>query len=131
MKVSAQGNLFAQASNNSLWYVYLDFGWYPAGGSVPVGPIPIEVTLSTNLRTDITTITPLGTVISAISVKMSDSSVFSGSLSVGGPVLGISGSNVVLSSHPSISSNAYFVTATVGSVAVGSGASRIGLLVSS
>jgi len=51
--MSAQGNLFAQASNNSLWYAYLNFDWYPAGASVTPGPIPLEATLSVNLRPDL------------------------------------------------------------------------------
>jgi len=137
LKVSAQGNLFAQASNNSLWYAYLNFNWYPAGASVTAGPIPLEANLSVNLRTDLHTTTKIGTVVATISVKMSDGSPFSGSMSVAGgsPFVGVSGSApdyaLVTVGAPAIGSFGFTVTATQNGVATSSGASVIGILVSS
>ena len=97
LKVSSQGNLFAQASNNRLWYAYLNFDWYPAGASATAGPIPLEANLSANLRTDLRTTTSIGTVVATISVKMSNGSPFAGTMSVAGgsTYVGVSGRRLI------------------------------------
>jgi hypothetical protein len=139
MKVSAQGNLFAQSHSNGLWYVWLNFTWQPAGATVPVGPIPMETNLAQTLRTDITTSTPRGTLVSTISVKMSDGSLFAGTMAVnnqGGPVfVGISGSapnlNLVTIGTPVIQANSFTVTASQNGVSASTGACNIDIVVSS
>jgi hypothetical protein len=136
LKVSAQGNLFAQASNNSLWYAYLNFDWYPAGASVTAGPIPLEANLSVNIRTDLQTTTSIGTVVATITVKMSNGSPFSGTMSVAGgsTYLGVSGSGrnyaLVTVGAPVIGALSFMVTATQNGIATSSGASAIDIMVS-
>jgi hypothetical protein len=129
MEVSKTGRLFARASNDSNWYAYLNFDWYPVGASIPVGPIPVEVTLSTNLNSSILSTSPNGTVIAGITVTMSDGSGFTGTLSWGtsdATFAGISGSNVVvISAPPAHVGVSGTVTATENGAAVSAGAALV------
>jgi hypothetical protein len=136
MTVSHGGILFA-LSGNGHWFAYIKLDWYDCGTSIPAGPIPIDVTLSTNLNNSIThsPATPNGTVIASIVVTMSDGSPFSGTLSVVGDAItagfaGISGLNLVVISTPPLGSyGSNVVSATQNGALVSSGPSAILIVV--
>jgi len=136
MKISANGNMFLFDLNDGQWQAMLSHGEYLIGGSVPVGPIPIDVLVTPNPA--LTGTTPprptlppgasIGTVIASVSVTMSDSSSFSGSLSItagGASFIGLSGANLVTTG--STVSGTYFTTvsATAGGITVSPGASTV------
>jgi hypothetical protein len=153
LTVSATGQLFAKAGGT--WQVWLDFNWYAAGTSVPVGPIPIRVTVtvaspyypgyavSQNLATGVTTgtATGFGTVVANIAVTMSNGGAFSGSLSVlcndgsgcglGSNILLVNGSTLYLANAPAVSFAFYHVSASQNGVTTDAGPSVIEVSVSS
>jgi len=136
MATSAQGTLFAQMITNLQWYAYLNFDWYLAGATVPVGPIPIEVNFSPNLRQDLTTSSPIGAVVSTISVVMSDGSPFTGAFNFtgGSGELALSGSgptrNVVIAKPlTAVTQTTYNISVTAAGMTVSAGASQLGVWV--
>jgi hypothetical protein len=149
IEVASNGQFYAKAGGT--WQVWLDFNWYAAGSSIPVGPIPIRVTVtvaspfypgyapSQCLATNVTTTTPLGigTTVAVIAVTMSDGSPFSGSFTlldgggIGANVLAVYLSTLNLNAHPTIGGASFTVSATQNGVTTDAGASIIQVNVSS
>jgi hypothetical protein len=141
MEVNSNGNMFLFDIGNAAWVAMLSHERYAVVGSVPTGPIPIDVLVTPNPA--LTGTTPprptlppgasIGTVIASVSVTMSDSSSFSGSLSItagGASFIGISGANLVTTGATVPGGYFTTVSATAGGITVSPGASTVQIVAS-
>jgi hypothetical protein len=81
--VNAHGQAFLHIGNDGGFWVTWEGSTYQPSAGPTTGPIPIDVTFSPSLGLPPHD-SPVGTLLTAISVTMSDGSAFSGTLSLSG-----------------------------------------------
>jgi hypothetical protein len=115
IQVNAHGQAFLRNSDNGMWFVWEANTAFPATAPTSA-PIPIAMDFSPSFATP-AFLTPIGTIITTVSVKTSDGSPFTGTLSISGGTspsdLGVSGMNLVTLNSPLHGNGQVFtVTAT-------------------
>jgi hypothetical protein len=133
MQVNQKGNLFF--GSGGAWNVAIEY-LVSNATSPTTGPIPIACTCSPSLVQSVTTATPVSTPVSAITVRMSDGTVYSGGsvfpgtyviqpgFGTGTPSILTTSGNEIITRRPLTSADinnqgTYQVTATLNGVTAG------------